>query len=76
MLHRSLWYHVNDKDSSAEYLTAAALPPINTIYSYTMNQQMHIYKYVLSHIIVLHQHASVTPITIIRVSHNKNPISI
>jgi len=39
-----------------------------------MNQQMHIYKYVQSHII-LQQHVSVTPVTIIRLSYNKNQIS-
>jgi len=35
---------------------------------------MHIYKHVQSHII-LHQHVSVTPVTIIRVSCNKNALS-
>jgi len=44
MLHRGLQYNVNDKNSSAEYLTAAALPAINKIYSYTMNQQMHTFQ--------------------------------
>jgi len=44
MLHRGLQYNVNDKTSSAEYLTAAALPAINKIYSYTMNQQMHTFQ--------------------------------
>jgi len=34
--------------------------------AYTINQQMHIYKY--SHIIILYQHVSVTSVTIIRVS--------
>jgi len=37
---------------------------------------MHIYKYVQSHIISFHQHVSFTPVTIIRVSYNKNIINI
>jgi len=40
-----------------------------------MNQQMNIYKYIQSHII-LHQHVSVTLVTIITLSYNKNTISI
>jgi len=43
---------------------------------HVINQQMHIYKYIQSHIIILHQHVSVTPVTIIRVSYNKNTINI
>jgi hypothetical protein len=39
------------------------------------NRQMHICRYVRSHIIP-HQHVSATPVTIITVSHNKNTISI
>ena len=41
-----------------------------------LNQQMRIYKYVQSHVIVLHQHVSATSVTIIRVSCNKNKINI
>jgi hypothetical protein len=38
---------------------------------------MHIYKYVQSHIIIIiHQHVSVTPVTIISVSVNKSTINI
>ena len=37
---------------------------------------MHIYKYVQSHIIFLNQHVSVTSVTTIRVSCNKNTIKI
>jgi hypothetical protein len=37
---------------------------------------MHIYKYVQSHIIVLHQHVSVTAVTIVMVYYNKNTINI
>jgi hypothetical protein len=37
---------------------------------------MHIYKYAQSHIIILHQHVSVTLWTIIRLPYNKNTISI
>jgi hypothetical protein len=37
---------------------------------------MHIHKYVQSHTIILHQHVSVTLVTINRASHNKNTISI
>jgi len=33
-------------------------------YTYTTNQQIHIYQYVQSHIISLHQLVSVTPVTI------------
>lgn len=43
-----------------------------------MNQQMRIYKYVQSQIIIIHhQHISVTLcVIIIRVSHNKDTINI
>jgi len=37
---------------------------------------MHIYKYVQSHIVNLHQHISATPVTVIRVAYNKNTINI
>jgi len=37
---------------------------------------MHIYKYVQSRIIILHQRVSITPVTIIRVSYNTNTINI
>jgi len=37
---------------------------------------MHIYKYVLLHVIILHQHASVMIVTIIRASYKSNAISI
>jgi len=39
---------------------------------------MHIYKYtyVQSHIVILHQHISVTVLTIIRVAYNKNKINV
>jgi hypothetical protein len=40
------------------------------------NQQMHIYKYVQSNTIILHQHVSVTPVTTIRLSYDKNTISV
>ena len=33
---------------------------------------MQIYKYVQARIIILHQHVSVTPVTIIRMFYNKN----
>jgi len=45
------------------------------LYTYIMNQQMHIYKYVQLHII-LHQHVSVTLMTINRVLYNCNTIGI
>ena len=41
-----------------------------------INKQMHIYKYVQSHIIFPNQHVSVTSLTTIRVSGNKNTIKI
>jgi len=37
---------------------------------------MHIYKYVLLHVIILHQQVSVTLETIIRVSYKNNAIII
>jgi len=40
-----------------------------------MNQQMHIYKYVKSHII-LHQHVPATLMTINKVLYNNNTIGI
>ena len=46
-------------------------------FTYVTNQQMHIYKYVQSHIIIQHQHISVTLcVTITRVSYNKDTINI
>jgi len=39
------------------------------------SQQMHIFKYVQTHITEIHQQVSVTPVTI-RVSYNKNSISM
>jgi hypothetical protein len=41
-----------------------------------INQQMHLYKYVQSHVTVLHQHVSATSMTIIRVSCNKNATDV
>ena len=35
---------------------------------------MNFYKYVQSHFIILHRHASLTRVTIIRVSYNKNNV--
>ena len=35
-----------------------------------------IYKYVQSQIAIIQQHVSTTPVTIIRVSYNKNTISV
>jgi hypothetical protein len=46
------------------------------LFTYMMNQQMLIHKYVQSHIIILHQHVLVTFVIIIRVSYNKNTINI
>jgi len=37
---------------------------------------MHIYKYVQPNSIILHQHVSVTPVTTIMWSYDKNTISI
>ena len=46
-------------------------------YIYIINQQIHLYKNVQSHIIViLHQRDSITPVTIIRVSYNEHTINI
>jgi len=41
-----------------------------------IQQQIHIYKYVQSHIVILHQYISVTPLTIIRMAYYKNTINI
>jgi hypothetical protein len=46
------------------------------LYIYIIDQQMNIYKYVQSHIIIFHQHVSVTSMTTIRVSYNKTTIKI
>jgi hypothetical protein len=37
---------------------------------------MHIYKYVQSHTVFIHEHVSTTPVTIISVSYNKYTIGI
>ena len=37
---------------------------------------MHIYKYVQSNTVILHQHVSATPVTTIMLSFDKNTISI
>ena len=42
--------------------------------AHIINQQMHNYKY--SHVIILHQHVSVTSVTIIGISYNSNTINI
>jgi hypothetical protein len=47
-----------------------------TMQNMSMHQQMHIYKYVQSHIAILHQHVSITPTTITRMSFNKHAFSI
>jgi hypothetical protein len=51
-----------------------------TFCTYMINQQVHIYKYAQSHIIItiiiIHKHVSVTFVTIIRVSYSKNTINI
>jgi len=44
-------------------------------YTSMINQQMDIYKYVQSHVI-LQQRVSVTPVTIIRASYNNNTTDI
>ena len=48
---------------------------LKPIHTYMTNQQIHIYKCIRSHISILYQHASVTLVTIIRVSYNKNTIT-
>jgi hypothetical protein len=40
-----------------------------------IKQQRNIDEYSESQIIILHQHVSVTPVTIFRVSHNENTVS-
>ena len=39
--------------------------------TYITKQNMHVFKHVQSHIIILHQHVSVTHVTIIRAPYNK-----
>jgi hypothetical protein len=51
-------------------------PAVPSVYSFMISQQMHICKYVQPHTIILHQHVSVTPVTVIRMSYNKNAIII
>jgi hypothetical protein len=41
-----------------------------------INQRDLNYDYVQTHIIILHQHVAVTPVTIIRFSYNNNKITI
>jgi len=45
-------------------------------YTSMINQQMDIYTYVQSHVIIFQQHVLVTPVTIIRASYNKNTVDI
>jgi len=45
-----------------------------TAFTCMTNQQMHIYKYIQSHTIIINQTVSITPVTIIRVSYNMNAI--
>jgi len=40
------------------------------------NQQIHIYKYVLSNTVTLHHRVSVTPVTTIGLSYDKNTIIV
>ena len=44
-------------------------------YTYTINQQMHIYKYAQSHSVILQQNVSITAVTNIRVSCDINPLN-
>ena len=39
-----------------------------------INQQMRIYKYVQSHVIILNEHVLVTPVTIVTVSYKKKQL--
>jgi hypothetical protein len=39
-------------------------------------QQIHVCKYVQSNTIFLHQHVSITPVTTIRLSYDKNTINV
>ena len=49
---------------------------LRTFYIDMINRPMHIYEYVQSHIIILQQHVSATPVTINRVPYKKNIIKI
>ena len=49
---------------------------IHRFNAYMINEYMNSYKYVQSHIIILQQHVAVIPVTIIRMSYNKNTINI
>jgi len=44
--------------------------------NYIIHQPIHNYKYVQSHIVILHQHISVTAVTISRVAYNNNTINV
>jgi hypothetical protein len=45
-------------------------------FTYTIRQQIHIYKYSQSHIVIFQRHVSVSAVTDVRVSFNKNTINI
>ena len=45
-------------------------------YTSMMNPQLHIYKHVQSHVIILQQCVLVTPVTITTVFYNNNTINI
>jgi hypothetical protein len=44
------------------------------LFTYMINQQMHDYKSVQSHVIILHEHVLVAPVTIVRVSYKKKQL--
>jgi hypothetical protein len=39
-----------------------------------INQQMHIYKYVQSRVVILNEHVLVVPVTIVKVSYKKKQL--
>ena len=44
------------------------------LFTYMINQQMRIYKYVQSHVIILNEHVLVAPVTIVTVSYKKKQL--
>jgi hypothetical protein len=67
--HRMSWLR-------SRYFSQSLEDRAGTVLYLYESRQIHICKYVRSHIALLHQHVLVSPVTIITVSHNKNTISI
>ena len=60
-------------DTTNDLVVSTVIAPVNFKHNGVSNLK-HIYRYVRSHIIILQQHVSVTSVTIIKASYNKNTI--